>query len=233
MESNTSPDQSPRSENARSSSHAFYLKTETFNPGMQSKMIRLFMNSAGLLLLAVGAALIISIGADAGFVPPREPLFGISMRTVFWLVGATACSCGLVCLLSGRVWLQINMIMWLALNFLIYQCGLFGTVGSRSFEGYWDALGDTFHIAPSTLSHALTLIFGYLLTGSILLLLWLMIHPFHKHRDFFLKNYCFYCNGKIEFPSDGIGRSIVCPHCKAMLTLCKPPNKMAFDQKPQ
>jgi hypothetical protein len=139
---------------------------------MHSKVIQLFTDSAGALLSAFASAMFISNVAGAGWVPPRDPLFGISMAALFWAVGAVELAVGLVCIFGKQTWLKTSLIIWLAATFLVYQIGLLCAAGLRSFSGYWGNLAITFDVAPSTASWVPTAVFVYLLTGSVASLLW-------------------------------------------------------------
>jgi len=186
----------------------------------QSEMIRFFTNSAGFLLLASGVAMFISDGASTGFVPPRDPILGISMTTVFWIVGAVESAVGLFCLFGKQTWLKTGLTLWLALNFLAYQLGLFWTVGPRSFNGYWGSLADAFHITPGTASWALTVVFSYLLIGSSALLVWSRLQKFPvQAEETFFKTACASCGGHIKFSGQNVGQKIACPHCRSTITL--------------
>jgi hypothetical protein len=150
---------------------------------MQSKVVRCFTDSAGALLLTVATAIFISSGAGAGWVPPRDPLFQVSMTVVFWIVGAVELAVGLVCLFGKQAWLKVSLILWLAMIFLAYQLGFFWTVGPRSFSGYWGNLAAAFHVMPGTASWMLIAAFVYLLIGSVISLLWPSVHKLQKNPE--------------------------------------------------
>ena len=46
----------------------------------------------------------------------------------------------------------------------------------------------------------------------------------------FLNNVCIYCEGPIEFPADGVGERVNCPHCAELITLTKPHIKEPVDE---
>src|ERR1017187_3558352 len=43
-----------------------------------------------------------------------------------------------------------------------------------------------------------------------------------------IKMHCRKCGGGVEFPADGVGQRIACPHCQAELTLKRPVSKLPF-----
>ncbi len=193
---------------------------------MQSKAIRLFTDSAGTLFLAAGVALFMSTGASAGFVQPRDPLLGISMPMVFWIVGVVELSIGMVCLFGDQAWLKLNLVLWFALNFCAYQFGLFWVAGPRSFNGYWSNLADAFGISSVVINLILKIAFLYLLTGSFALVVWSWLQKPVLEKGDDLKVSCPACGVHIQFPAKNLGQKIACPHCQAAVTLRKPESLM-------
>ncbi len=193
---------------------------------MQSKVIRLFTNTAGVLLLAVGTAMFISNEASAEFVLPRDPILTLSMPNVFWIVGAAVLCLGLVCLLGKQAWLKLNLLLWFALNFWAYQLGLFWTVGPRSFIGYWGNLADALGISSIAAGLILKIVFLYLLIGASvsLLLPWVLAQTqkSSSHANDFMKIPCPSCGGKIKLSTLNLGQQIPCPNCKETITLEMP-----------
>lgn len=189
---------------------------------MHSKAPHWFTDSAGALLWALAAAMFISIVAGDGWVTPRDPLFKVSMAAVFWAVGTADLVVGLVCLFSKQAWLKVTLILWLAINFLAYQLGLSWFVGPHSFGGYWGNLAAAFHVTPGTAYWTSVLVYVYLLSGSVVSLLWPLWHNLKKDAEGYFKMSCPNCGGHIEFPVHGIGLGIACPHCAAAITLQGP-----------
>jgi len=156
---------------------------------MHSKVIRWFTDSAGALLLALAMAMFIGNTDGSMWVPPHDPLLVISMPVVFWIVGALELAVGLVCLFGKRAWLKTTLTLWLAVTFLAYEFGLFWAAGPRSFAGYMGNLASAFHVTPGTAFWILTMAFVYLLSGSVVSLLWPCVHSprfnseAHKPRE--------------------------------------------------
>lgn len=192
----------------------------------QSKVIFWFTNSAGILLTAAGVAMFVGTGANAGFLPPHDPLFEISMPAVFWIVGAIGLGVGMVCLFGKQAWVKLSLVLWFALNFCAYLLGLFWTAGPHSFDGYWCGLADSFGISPLTLNLILEMACLYLLAGSSALLAWSRLRQITDQKAGYLKIPCPSCGGKIKFPPANIGQQIACPHCQSAVILRKPDEKL-------
>jgi hypothetical protein len=191
-----------------------------------SSLPRLFNYSAGALLLAAGVAMFASNGADAGFTQPHDPLLGISMSMMFCVVGTAESCVGLICLFGREMGLKLILILWLALNFLAYQLGLFWAMGPRSFNGYWGNLADAFGISSIAADLILKIVFSYLLIGgsSSLLLPWVLARTqkSSNHANDYIKIPCPSCGGKIKFSTQNVGQKIACPHCQNNITLREP-----------
>src|ERR1700722_3913037 len=128
---------------------------------MRSKVIQWFTDSAGVLLLAVASGMFITNLNAAGWAPRQDPLLAISMPVLFWIIGALELTVGLVCLFGAQPWLKATLILWVALMFLIYQCGLFWAVGLHGFRGYWGDLAIAFHVVSGTVFWTLLAVFIY------------------------------------------------------------------------
>jgi len=133
---------------------------------MQTKTIRFFTNSAGVLLLAVGLALFMANWASAGLTQPHDPVLRVSMRNLFWIVGAIALVVAMICLFGERVWLKITLILWLAVNLLAYQIGFFLKGGHAGFSVYLSSLAEAFGISSIAAELILQIISTYLLLAG-------------------------------------------------------------------
>jgi thioesterase domain-containing protein len=65
---------------------------------MLSKLPRLFVYSAGTLLLFTAAAKLVSSGGDARILQMTDPIVGIRFRNLLWLVGGVELVVAVVCL---------------------------------------------------------------------------------------------------------------------------------------
>lgn len=161
----------------------------------------------------------ISNGANAGFVQLRDPLFGISMLLMFWIVGVAAFGIGLTCLFSNQTWLKLGLLLWFALIFWTYRVGLLCVAGSHSFNGYWGNFAEAFHISPITADLIFKIAFLYMLIGSSTLLVRFWSQKSAEAQIGYLKMACPSCGGKIKFQSANMGQDIACPHCQLAVTL--------------
>ncbi len=182
--------------------------------------VHIFTHSAGALLLGLAAAMVIANWASAGLTQPHDPLFMVSMRTLFWVAALVALAAGLLCLRDTPVWLKLGLLFWLALNVAVYQAGLRWCGPIHDFSVYLGGLATAFGLTPPLTYWMLNLVFLYLLIGSSTSLLWLWARS-RNH----LKMACGRCGGHIEFHVRGIGQRAACPHCAAEITLLVPAGK--------
>jgi predicted RNA-binding Zn-ribbon protein involved in translation (DUF1610 family) len=195
---------------------------------MQSKMIRQFTYSAGALLLAAAMGMFISTWAGTGLIHPHDPIFKIPIPRLFWIVGGLELLIALICLFGKRVSLQVTLVLWLAMNFTVYQIGLWGMGVSGGFKGYLGDVSAAFGISFSTADLMMKTLVLYLLSGSILSLLWLWIKTksgeSQSNKNGYLKTPCPACGGHIRFAAQNLGQTILCPHCREAVTLQAPGN---------
>jgi hypothetical protein len=159
---------------ATNRSGAMVARVERIGPTvMQSKMISLFTYSAGALLLATAMGVFISIWAGTGLIHPHDPIFMISIPKLFWIVGVIELFIALICLFWKSVYLQVLLVLWLAINFMVYQMALRWMGVSGGFKGYLGDVSAAFDISFSTADLMMKTLVLYLLSGSILSLLWL------------------------------------------------------------
>jgi DNA-directed RNA polymerase subunit RPC12/RpoP len=183
---------------------------------MQAKATRFFTNSAGALLLAVALAMFIANWASAGLTQPHDLVLMVSMRNLFWIVGAIALVMAMICLFGEKIWLKITLILWLVGNLLAYQIGFLWTGGHAGFSVYLSSLAEVFSMTFRTTYLILGILFLYLLIGGLASLLWLWM----DNRSY-MKIACVHCGKHIEFPAEGAWQEIACPHCGVTVTLQK------------
>src|SRR5690606_20821921 len=98
------------------------------------KLVRLFVCSAAVLLLATAAAKIWSaFGAD-GILDGPDPIFGIDIRAVLLSTAALEGVVAWICLRNSRFPAKIASIAWISTVFLLYRTGLWA-VGSSDVCG--------------------------------------------------------------------------------------------------
>jgi DNA-directed RNA polymerase subunit RPC12/RpoP len=185
---------------------------------VHSKLIHYFISSTTALLGGLAAALFLCNLARAAFMEPREPLFGLRTNTVFWILGTEATALALACVYMRQSRLKLGLVLWFAATVVIYWLGL-RWQGVDSLRGYIAGLAHTFTIPGGLTITLLTLLFSYLLVGSVALLVWdCLAGP----EELELKATCVHCGGHIAFSSDNLGQKIPCPHCSKETTLRKP-----------
>jgi ribosomal protein S27E len=191
---------------------------------MQLKLTRCFIDSAAALLAAVATAYFICNLANASLVQPRDPIFMISMRTLFWILGASELAVALICIFARRPRLKLVLVLWLATSLLLYRFGL-QWAGVHNPRGYLGILADTFSLSTGATDIILKALVLYLLIGSSALVVWSRLQqlfPARAKEEGFLKISCPHCGGPVAFPAHSIGQKIACPHCQTTITLRKP-----------
>jgi hypothetical protein len=184
---------------------------------MQAKLTRLFTDCTAALLAALATMLAISNFAGAGLVQPHDPLFALSLRTLFWIVGggSVAVMCGAIFLRSARF--KLLLILWFTANLLVY-----GIVarwqGGHNLRGYLGSVAHTFDLSALLVNQLTCLLFVFLFIASAALLLWNWLA---KPEAVPLKTICAHCGGHIAFSASNLGQKIPCPHCHKEITLRK------------
>jgi DNA-directed RNA polymerase subunit RPC12/RpoP len=181
--------------------------------------VQIFTDSAGALLLALGLALLLANLASLGLIQPHDPVLKVSMDTVFWIGGTLLVGFALVCLFAKSKWLRLALILWLAVDFVVYQVGLHSMGVIHGFSGYLASLSSAFGISPKLAELTLNVAFAYLLLGGCVCAVWI----WWNRRDS-LKMTCAACGGHIAFTVNNLGRQTACPHCKAGVILREPGN---------
>jgi hypothetical protein len=139
---------------------------------MPSRWIRLFIRSAGVLLIITATAKFVSTGGSARILQNPDPVLSIPFRHVFWFVGAIEIITAVVCLFGKSIRLQAGLVAWLATNFALYHLGLL-LVGYQKPCSCLGNLTDVLHISPKVADTAMKIILAYLLIGSYATLFWL------------------------------------------------------------
>lgn len=185
------------------------------------KTAALLVRASGALLLAMGAMLLLTNLASGELASPRDPLFQISLRMLFWASGGIMVVAGLICLLSEAPARHGAWIIWISINFWIYKFGLIW-MGTRRFEVVLGTLPETFGM-PAALGNLLAHIaFGFLLAGGVVIL----------STDWFLQRQvqmatikpdikisCTHCGQHIAYTAERAGDRIVCPRCSGVIVL--------------
>ena len=133
----------------------------------------IFFISAGLLLLLTSLAKLISSLGAAPILHYPDPIFLLSFRTVFRMVGLIELFIAFQCLSGGNALLKAYLVFWMSAGFLAYRLGL-AWMGYHRPCHCMGNLTDALGVPPDWADWAMKLILGYLFFGSnaILLFFW-------------------------------------------------------------
>src|SRR6266702_3310672 len=94
-------------------------------PPLQARLIRLFLFSAGVILLVSAGAKAVSAMGHSGMLKIRDPLLMFSFRTVFWIATGMEIATALICFFGGRRQaFQIGVLAALTTAISTYRVGL-------------------------------------------------------------------------------------------------------------
>ena len=164
--------------------------------------MQMFTDSAGALLLALGLALLLANLSSLGLHQPHDPILGLTMDTAFWICGGLLVAFSLLCFFAKNRWLRLALILWLAVDFAVYQFGLHSMGLTHGFGGYLGSLAGAFGVTPRTAEWGLNVLFGYLLLGSCACAVWIWVQKPGKHS---LKMTCAACGGHVAFTDKDLG----------------------------
>ena len=190
---------------------------------MGIKLIRLFIYSAGAILLAAALDRFFIAMGDTQFLALPEPILGIPLRFALLVVGGLELLVALICLFGRQTSLQLGWLAWLATNYLIYRIGLVA-MHCQSQASCISGLGNPLQLTRGTMGGMTAAVPLYLLLGSFTALVWLWAGSWLKMDGGSLKMSCSACGGHIRFSTQNVGRKITCPHCWCTVTLRKPEN---------
>lgn len=135
-----------------------------------NNLTRLFICSAGIILLFVATALALCNRAmPVDIEPLNDPLFNMSLPHVFWIVCGVGTAAALVCLLTRKTKVQLVLVALCGLMFLGCRTWVAISGISAGFAGYLGGLGRVFGIDGATTEKILCAASVYLLTGCIAL----------------------------------------------------------------
>jgi hypothetical protein len=117
-------------------------------------------------------AKLISACGSSRILQNSDPVFAISFRSVFVIVGLLEMFVSAVCFFSSRLDFKACMVALLTTNFFIYRLGLL-LVGFHKPCSCMGNLTDALHIPPQTADTVMKIILAYLLLGSYASLFWL------------------------------------------------------------
>lgn len=138
---------------------------------MKKKLTRLFIFSAGAILMATALAKFVSSSGSAPILEAQDPVLPIPIRYLFALVGAVETGVVGACFLSKRRWIPTALVAWLSTGFVLYRLGLVWV----GYHGHCPCLGnvtDALHLSPFVVDWTMRFIVLYLLAGSYTTLCW-------------------------------------------------------------
>jgi hypothetical protein len=181
--------------------------------------MKFFTASAGSMLLAIATSLfLINLTSPSDLVMPHDPIFFLSVRHLFWIIGSIALVTALVCLFDGQPVRQMVLLAWLATNFAIYEFGAYWQ-GCRGLTGYLGGFSQVFGISPRIANAIAIAVLAYMLIVSYASLLWLWRNK--RMERYFLKMPCPACGARIKFALQNLGQKTSCPLCQTTITLRK------------
>lgn len=174
--------------------------------------MKLLNYMTGVLLLIIAASvLLINLTAPATLIPPSDPIFNISTRTLFWIVGLITLFSSVVCLFDAEAVWPVFLGAWIATNFAIYQKAA-RWQGCHGLTGYLGGFTQAFGISAQLANGVATMISACLLAASygMILRLWWG----RKADAKFIKMPCPACGVHIKYIGTSLGQKIPCPHCQ-------------------
>ncbi len=182
------------------------------NPKTSSPLQR----AAGLLLACVGSCLL--LGSHQGnLLYPPDPVFEISSRLVFWIIGGMAGVIGIFCLFARGGFAPAGLVLWFALSLLVYRMGLL-MLGVGDARPYIAMTASDYGLSPRSLGVWLALAVG----GAAGLAL-LSVRRERERAFAGFKAACPGCGQHVQCKEADAGREISCPICKKGFVLRKEP----------
>lgn len=191
---------------------------------MKNSALHIYIRLTGGLLLAMALTNLVRVAEGGAALRVWDPLLSIPMWLGLLVTGIMELAAALFCLLGRPAVLPAGLIVWLAINLVIYRSGQIW----QGTHWQWGSVGnplETLRLFPQVTDLAMYGIMIWLLAGGsvALVLLW---EPATLRRQAellkSLKIACPECQGHIEFPAHALGQKIACPHCKMAITLKEP-----------
>ncbi len=135
------------------------------------KLARLFLYSAVPILLVSAIAKFISGFGHGSVLGTRDPVLGISFRTLFFAAALLETVIALLCYYVKPIWLATACLAWLATTLAAYRFGLW-LVGWHKPCNCLGSLTDALHIPASVVDILMKIVLAYLLVGSYASLFW-------------------------------------------------------------
>ena len=136
--------------------------------GVRQSMIRVFVYSAGGIILFLASAMfLVNFTNPVDLSPVNDPILHLPMTRVFWMVGGLGTLVSLVCLFGQKILLPATLVAGFALGFLACRVFVSACDSSQGFGGYLGGVGGLFAMSGRTADTLLVVTNLYLLAGSI------------------------------------------------------------------
>jgi hypothetical protein len=190
----------------------FLVQTEFV---LRSNLAGWFAVLAGMILFLVGLVDFLGALSQTQSLNLVDPFFGESFRTIMLVLGFLQCAIAFIVLFTRWQNLKLGLIVWIAINFLIYRAGLW-KIGWHHSSGF---MFQSFGLSPRNMDILLSCSSVFLFFGGFATL---VFQRAAQMKIEFLKMFCPSCGGHIRFATTNLGQEAACPHCKMTVTLRKP-----------
>lgn len=131
--------------------------------------------SSSLIFLVTGLAKLASIGSTHSMLEDLDPVFGVSFRTLFLVVGSSELLIGVACHLSICVRLKLGLLCAFSSCILLYRLAVYygGWNSPCNCMGVFAA-----NITPAQMSEIMKYVGTFICTGS-----WLFLVYYQLSRD--------------------------------------------------
>ena len=184
------------------------------------KLVRYSVYAFGAILLFVAFATLWGSWYKINLVSATDPVTFLTMRTTLWVLAALELVVAIICLLGSNAIVQLRLVCWLALNFLLYQIALHWVGSSGGFKAGYTGIAAVFGSSVASVDMISKSLFVWLFVSSVGGLVWAR----WRKESFWVrcehsKMSCPACGGHIQFASQNIGEHTNCPHCQKPVTL--------------
>jgi len=135
---------------------------------MQARLIQIFINLAGMMLLIIAYVLLACCLPQKGAVAPQVPIFMISLSYLFFFGGVVSALLALKCLFGRPTPQLFALLMWFSINILLYRMCLAILHIDGGFIGFLGNVESCFPISACMANFIFCLIITYLAIGSTL-----------------------------------------------------------------
>lgn len=127
--------------------------------------LRVFIVSAGCVLLVTGLAKVASAFGKAPILSMQDPILGVPFRELMGATGVLELAAAVVCFVGRLPTLSLALVAWLSTAFAFYRLGLW-YVGWHGPCPCLGSLTSVLPASPDTVQTALTVLLVYLILGS-------------------------------------------------------------------